>query len=477
MAYSRIFLWLGYALVSCAVLMLVSALGGLVFREFPEAQLFLSLAFIVGVIGLIIIFVGQNAPTHESTRDALVFLVFFWLLVPVITCLPFLSLPEINSFALAYFEASSATTTTGASTLAPDLLPKSFLLWRALLQWSGGVMVATFAVVILAALNLTGIGEHRSSLFTLRRGEIFSRLLGIGKLIALLYAIIATICFVFLVISGTPIFEAICLGLSAVSTGGLVPRSGHMAEYVSGIGGIVLAITCLLGAANVSVLWDLLRRRNAVSLRETFLNIEHRGIFVIIAIMVLAGFLSTGAAHLYTVLVEAVFMASSTGFDYHVIGIDMVPSTLLIAFVLIGGSALSTAGGLKIIRILLLFRHLRTEIDRMSHPSRVMPVKFQGRTINDKAFLSIWMYFFGYTLVFALGITALGASGLEFTQAVSASASALSNTGPLLAATNPEIAYSDMNVLSLSILTVIMLLGRIEVLAVFAVIAPSFWQN
>lgn len=477
MAYSRIFLWLGYALVSYAVLMLLSALCGLVFREFAQASLFFTLACIVGIIGLIIAFIGQNAPTHENTRDALVFLVFFWLLVPLIACLPYLSLPEVPTFAIAYFEAASATTTTGASVLNPDTTPKSFLLWRSLLQWSGGVMVATFAVVILAALNLTGIGEHRSALFTLRKGEIFSRLLGIGRLIALLYTLIAFVCFSFLVISGTPAFEALCLALSAISTGGLAPRSGLLADYVSGFGGLVLAVTCLFGAANVSVLWDVLRRRNAMALREVFLNIEHRGIFAIIIILIVAGFLSTGAAHLYTVVVEAAFMASSTGFDYHVIGIDMVPAALLIALVLIGGSALSTAGGLKIIRMLLLFRHLRTDLDRMSHPSRVMPVKFQGRTIDDKAFLSIWMYFFGYTLVFALGIAALGASGLEFTQAVSAAASALSNTGPLLAATNPETTYGDMNVLSLSVLTVIMLVGRIEVLAVFAVVAPSFWRN
>jgi len=457
--------------------MLISALSGFYYQEFAQAKLFLALSCIVGIIGLIIAFIGQNAPTHESTRDALVFLVFFWLLVPLIACLPYLSLPEVPTLAIAYFEAASATTTTGASVLDPDTVPKSILLWRSLLQWSGGVMVATFAVVILAALNLTGIGEHRSALFTLRKGEIFSRLLGIGRLIALLYALIAFVCFIFLVVSGTPVFEALCLSLSAISTGGLTPRGGTLANYVSGFGGLVLAVTCLLGAANVSVLWDFLRRRNIISLREIFLNIEHRGIFAIVIILIIAGFLSTGATHLYTVLVESAYMASSTGFDYHVIGIDMVPSALLIALVLIGGSALSTAGGLKIIRMLLLFRHLRTDLDRMSHPSRVMPVKFQGRTIDDKAFLSIWMYFFGYTLVFALGITALGASGLEFTQAVSAGASALSNTGPLLAATNPEITYGDMNVLSLSILTVIMLLGRIEVLAVFAVIAPSFWRN
>ncbi len=477
MAYSRIFLWLGYALIFYAILMFISALGGLAFREFAQAGLFIILAVITGIIGLIIAFIGQNAPTHETMRDALVFLVFFWLLVPLIASLPYLSLPEIHSFSLAYFEAASATTTTGASILNPDNVPKTFLLWRSLLQWSGGVLVATFAVVILAALNLTGIGEHRSSLFTLRKGEIFSRLLSIGSLVALIYGLIAFVCFFFLVISGTAVFDALCLALSAISTGGLTPKNGVLADYVSGVGGLILAVTCLLGAANISVLWDVLRRRNLVTLREVFLNIEHRGMFAIVSILIIAGFLSTGASHLYTVFVEATYMASSTGFDYHVIGIDMVPSALLIAMVLIGGSALSTAGGLKIIRMLLLFRHLRTDLDRMSHPSRVMPVKFQGRTIDDKAFLSIWMYFFGYTLVFALGIIALGASGLEFTQAVSAGASALSNTGPLLAATNPEISYGDMNTLSISILTVIMLLGRIEILAVFAVVAPSFWRN
>ena len=477
MAYSRIILWLGYALIFYAVLMGISAVSALIFEEFYLAKLFTFLAFIIGVFGLIIAFIGQNAPTHENTRDALLFLVVFWLIVPLITCLPYLALPEVPTFAIAYFEAASATTTTGASTLDPGMVPKTILLWRSLLQWSGGVIVATFAVVVLAALNLTGIGEHRSVLFTLRKGEIFSRLLNIGRIIAILYALIAAVCFVFLSISGTPLFEALCLSLSAISTGGLVPRSGVMANYVSGFGGLVLAVTCLFGAANVSVLWDVVRRRNATTLREVFSNIEHRGIFAIVIVLIVAGFLSTGTMHLYTVIVESAFMASSTGFDYHVIGIDMVPSALLIALVLIGGSALSTAGGIKIIRMLLLFRHLRADLDRMSHPSRVMPVRFQGRTIDDKAFLSIWMYFFGYTIVFALAIVALGAAGLEFTQAVAASASALSNTGPLLTATNPEITYSDMNIVTLGILTIVMLLGRIEVLAVFAVIVPSFWRN
>ncbi len=477
MAFSRILLWLGYALIYYAGLMLVTGLAAVLFGEFNQARLFLLLAFIIATIGLITAFIGQNAPTRENTRDALVFLVVFWLLIPLVTCLPYLSMPQVPSFAIAYFEAASAITTTGASTLNPDTMPKSLILWQSLLQWSGGVMVATFAVVLLAALNLTGIGVHRSTLFTLKKGEIFSRLISIGRLIAVLYGLISFFAFCLLMISGTPVFESLCLALTSISTGGLVPRSGILADYVSGFGVLVLAMVCLLGAANVSVLWDVLRRHNVNSVRALFGNVEHRGILALMIILIIAGFLSTGARHIYTVIIEAAFMVSSTGYDYHVIGIDMVPASLLIALVLVGGSALSTAGGIKIIRMLLLFRHLRTDLDRMSHPLRVKPVKFRGRTVEDKAFLSIWMYFFGYTLVFSLGITALGASGLDFTHAVSAAASALSNTGPLLAATNPETSYADMNVLSLMILTVVMLLGRIEVLAAFALFAPSFWRN
>lgn len=477
MAISRIFLWIGYALLYFAGLMLLTALFGVVIGEKLQAQVFFATACLIGVAGAIVYFTVQNSPARESSRDALIFLFVFWLFIPLVTGLPYLSLENVSSLGAAYFESVSAVTTTGASTLTPETMPKSLLLWRSLLQWSGGTITATFAVVILAALNLSGTGVHRSILFTLQKGELFSRLLHIGRVVALVYFVIAFVCFILLVAFGTQLFEALCLSLSAVSTGGLAPRSGTLQSYVSNIGGLVLAVTCLLGAANVSILWDIFRRRNWAAIRETFISVEHRGTFGIIALLILIGFFYTGHMHLHTMVVEAAFMASTTGFDFHVIGMDILPPSLLIAMVLIGGSALSTAGGVKIIRMLLLMRHLRTDLDRMSHPSRVMPVRFQGQIIEDKAFLSIWMYFFGYTLVFALGIVALGACGLDFTHAVAACASALSNTGPLLEVTYPEMPYGDMSPLSLSILTLIMLVGRIEVLAAFAVISPSLWRN
>ena len=477
MAISRIFLWLGYALGFYAALMLFTAVCGVLIGELPIAWVFAGLAILVGLASAIISFTAQNAPVRENARDVLVFLFLFWLIIPIVTGIPFITSRAAPTLLIAYFESVSAITTTGASTLIPEEMPRTMLLWRSVLQWSGGCIVATFAVVLLAALNLSGTGVHKSIFFTLKKGELFSRLIAIGGIIASLYLGFAFLCFIFLVMSGTGPFDALCLSLSAVSTGGLTPRSGPLESYVSNLGGIVLAITCLLGAANISILWDLVRRRNLATLRETLFNVEHRGTLAIILILFLTGFLYAGPMHLHTIFVESAFMASTTGFDFHVLGVDLISPSILITLVLVGGSALSTAGGIKIIRMLLLLRHLRTDLDRMSHPSRVVSVQFQGQRIEDKAFLSIWMYFFAYTLVFGMGIVALGAAGLEFKAAVAASAASLSNTGPLLEATYPEFSYREMNPLIHGILIVIMLLGRIEVLAALAAIAPSQWRR
>jgi len=234
-----------------------------------------------------------------------------------------------------------------------------------------------------------------------------------------------------------------------------------------------------MGAMNVSILWDFLRFRRWRNFFDIFRNFESRGLFVLIGSLLLAGLIMVGPAQAYTLFIESIFFVSTAGFDYEVIGLEMVPSVLLISVALVGGSALSTAGGVKIIRLLLLFRHLSTDLGRLTHPSRLIPVTFKGRQIPDRAFLSVWMYFFGYTLFYGLSILALGATGLSFEDAVVTGAASLSNMGPLLAATLPEsgISYADFNNLQKMISAAFMLIGRVEVLAVLILFIPSFWQR
>lgn len=479
MALTRIILWLGNSLVICALLMAATAISSLMLLDVSSALVMAALTLMVGVLGVVFIFTTYNTPARETNSDALLFLLLFWIIIPVVAALPFLFLNASPDWISAYFESVSAFTTTGASALNPDDLPKALLLWRSLIQWFGGVCVATFAVVILASLNLSGTGIHRSMLFTLKTGELFSRLVGIGRVIAGIYVFLAAVCFIGLVVTGTDVFSAVCLSLSGVSTGGLTPRSGPLAGYIGPISAAILAVFCLLGAMNVAVIWDLLRLRKWRNFKSLLRNVEHRCLYATIAILALVGIFTVGLDQVYPLFVESIFFVSTAGFDYNVIGIEMVPAVTLIAIALIGGSALATAGGVKMIRVFLLLKHLGTDLGRLSHPSRIIPVTFKARVIPDRAFLSIWMYFFGYTLFFGLGVLAMGATGLVFEDAVATSAASLSNMGPLLPATLPEsgLTYADFTSVQKLLSAMFMLVGRVEVLAVLVLFTPSFWQQ
>jgi len=478
-ALTRIIRWLGNSFIICALLMAVTAISAFMMVDFSAAISLSVVTLSVGVLGVLFIAMTYNTPAKETSADALLFLLLFWIVMPAIMALPYLVLQVVPDLSSAYFEAVSAFTTTGASALNADEIPKSLLLWRSLIQWFGGVSVATFAVVILAALNLSGTGVHRSMLFTLDKDELLSRLKSIGQVVAAVYAFLAGVCFFVLVVSGTDIFSALCLSLSGVSTGGLTPQSGGLSSYVGRVGVFFFAIFTLMGAMNVSILWDFFRLRRWRDVFALFRNFESRGLFVLIGALFLGGLILVGPAQAYTLFIESIFFVSTAGFDYDVIGLEMLPSVILIAVALIGGSALSTAGGVKIIRLLLLFRHLSTDLGRLTHPSRLIPVTFKSQQIPDRAFLSIWMYFFGYTLFYGLSILALGATGLSFEDAVVTGAASLSNMGPLLAATLPEsgISYADFSNIQKMISASFMLIGRVEVLAVLILFIPSFWQR
>lgn len=475
----KIFLWLGYALLSSAALMMITALVGIIALEIREAGLMALLSTVSALVGALMITGGFKAASKESASEAILFLILFWIVVPIICSSPFFVLGATNSLVTAMFEGVSAMTTTGASSLSPEDLSKTLLFWRSLLQFFGGVSVAIFAVVILAALNLTGTGIHRSALFTFRTGELFGRILGVGQLVVSIYLFFAAIGFVLMVMGGADTFTAVCLALSGVSTGGLQPFSGPLANVLSPFSAVILAVLCLTGAFNVSVLWDFLRLRRLRAFFRLFTHVEHRGLLAIAGMLTVATVIFASVYNFGPAVLDSLYFVSSAGYRYDVISLDMVPAPILIATALIGGSALSTAGGIKVIRLLLLFRHLGTDIARLSHPSRVKPIEFRGQVIDDKEFLSIWMYFFGYSLAFSMGALALTAAGLNLQDALATSAASLANIGPLLDMTLPSsgLRYEDFTPLQMTLSALMMLAGRVEVLVVLSLIIPSTWRQ
>ncbi len=479
MTLNRILFWLGRTFFVCAGLYLITAVVALLCQDVPSAVDLISFGVSTGVFGSVLVLLSSGFDARESKSEALLFLILFWLLMPAILSLPFRFIAPNTSFLAAYFESVSAFTTTGASRLNPDELSPVLLFWRSLVQWAGGVSVATFAIVILAAVNQTGTGVHKSMLYTVSKGELFSRLTGIGQLVAGIYLFLSLVGFILMTLGGAPAFDALCLSLSGVSTGGLTPRAGPLQLYIPPFAATVLGVLCVLGAMNIAVIWDVLRLRKIKNGLSLIWNVEHRALMAILFFLVLIGVWFSGMGSFGHLFLDSAFFVSSAGFQYQVISLDLVPPVILITFALTGGSALSTAGGVKLIRILLLFRHLGTELSRLSHPSRVIPVKFRNRIIPDSAFLSIWMYFFAYTLAFGIGIAAFGVVGLSLDDAIASAAASLANVGPLLDLTLPEsgLTYAQFTNGQMSVAVVLMLLGRIEVLAALALLLPNFWKQ
>ena len=479
MAIIRILLWLGYSLAACAVLLGLGAVMGAASLEFRDAGLMAISAVVTGAIGSVFITSSFRTSTRESQSEAILFLVVFWTLVPVVCSAPFYVLGASPSPAAAVFEGVSAMTTTGASRLDADSLSRTLVFWRSLLQFFGGVASATFAVVILAALNLTGTGIHRSELFTFRTGELFPRLVGVGRLIAALYLFLAAVAFLLMVAGNADAFEALCLSLSGIATGGLSPRSGALATFLSPFSATVLAMLCLLGALNVSIVWDVVRSRRLRTAGRLFTHVEHRGLFAITIALIVTTVFFASLYNFGPAVLDSVFFMSTAAYRYDVISLDMVPAPILIPLALIGGCALSTAGGIKVLRLMLLFRHLGTDVARLSHPSRVVPIQFRGNHIDDREFLSIWMYFFGYALCFAGGALALSMAGLSLEDGLATSAASLANIGPLLELTLPAsgLRYADFTGLQMVIATLLMLAGRVEVLVAMALFLPSSWRQ
>ncbi len=445
--------------------------------EVYAAIVYLSLAFVFGLIGFIFVISSITESHSETNIDALMLLMLFWGIGPVLAALPFAFLGPDMSMASLFFEGMGVITTSGASGFLPSELPNSLHIWRALGQAVGGVVVTTFAIVILATLNLTGTGIHRSVLFTHQHVDLFSRVMSIGRIVGSVYLGLAALAVVVLLLEGASPVQAFCLALGGISTGGLSPTDLPLAQVIAPVGALGFALICLCGTFNFAVLWDIIRRRDGRGILQAFMNVEHRGLLVMIGILTLLSVLYLGWPNVIDSLIEAIFFVSTTGYDYNIVSLELIPPVVLISMTLVGGAALSTAGGLKVIRLLLLFRHLETDLSRLTHPSRVYPVKFRGQHIHDTSFLSVWMYFFGYTLLFGGGILAFAATPLDFDLSVTLSAAMLSNMGPLLPYTFSELAMTELTDAQKMISSGLMFAGRVEVLAILALIFARRWEN
>ena len=481
MSYATIFYVLGWLIMTLAGTMTLPILAAFAQGDGDSAFFFAtSAALTLFFGGGLVISLRGSAIREPGKRENLLLAVLFWILIPAFAALPFYQSSAIPSITDAYFEAVSGFTTTGMSILnTPEDLPRSILLWRALLQWLGGISAIVMGLTVLAVFGIGGLQLYRG---TLPRGEadtLFRRLRYNFKALIGVYSTLTLIAILTLWATGTNLFTAVTLAFSAVSTSGFVSHSSTHSEIVSGLGTCVLAVLLIIAALPAPVLIETFKGRwkQIRSLPE----LRHFWFVLLLAILVFAGYgiLHSKQLHFAQIgrdILQAISYLTTSGLELgNSSAVVTHPMPIYLTVMIIGGCALSTAGGIKIMRLVLLMMQGNNELYRLSFPKGIAKFLYGGQRVEQSTIWSVWTFFAIFTLSLAAFVALLGINGLSFPQALSLGVSALTTTGtPHL----PDVLpYSDISHGAKWVATAGMIVGRLEVLAFFVVIYRSFWRN
>ncbi len=420
----------------------------------------------------VILVLGERGVQHSgSIRSALMLMVAVWLGVPALAAIPLMMATPDTLYVLSYADAVAQLTTTGGQILefAADRI--AIIFWRGSLQWLGGYLSILLALAVLAPLYLTGPGIYRSPLLTVEKDDLTSRIGTLSLIVAATYGTASLFVLVWLLLAGAPVFDAVIAMFGTVSTGGILPGYASFDEVAGRMGSYGGAIGMLIGATSIAMHWDVHRGKIG-----HFRDPETLGVLMIAGLSAAALF-AVGSAFGPAVL-NGISLATTYAAPMTKDGTSLLPLPVTMSIVLVGGAALSTAGGVKVIRFLLLFRHTSAELFRLSHPSAIKPTRFRGNTIPESSFTNLWVYVLGYAGALGFLIIVIAAFGSEFEEASNAAIAALSNAGPAyLLGPGGAGDFSHLPTPALIAISAGMALGRFEILAVLAILSPEFWRD
>jgi len=424
-------------------------------------------------IGLILEFGFKTAKEIERA-DGFTIVAFTWLLVTVLGSLPYVFLGL--GFLDAFFESMSGFTTTGATILeVVEEFPKSALLWRSLTQWLGGMGVIALFIAILPRLGVGGsqlFDREFPSPLPERLRPRFSttaRLLW-GIYVAFTAAQIALLYF----LARLPLFDSICISFSTLSTGGFTPTTANIAvAYANPLAEYIIMFFMFLGGTNFLVHYQVLKGNRKIVKDEEF-----RLYLIILVVAASLLIFSEGLGSYRQGLFQAISIMTTTGFatadfgSWH-FGARMV----LLLLMFIGACGGSTAGGIKVPRVLALMKHTRVMMRKAVFPNAVIPLKYNRKPLPEGIVRDIISFFFLYILVAVVASVVLGFLGLNLETAISAVAATLGNVGPGLGGVGPSLNYAWLPGAAKAILIMCMWLGRLELFTVFMILSPRFWKG
>ncbi len=483
MQYRTIIRILGLLIALLSVTMIPPAIVSVIYNDGSALPFIMAFVLCIGT-GLVIWYPNRKQREDLRAKEGFLIVVLFWTVLASFGALPFLLLEQPQMTATdAFFESFSGLTTTGATVIEGiDYLPKAIQFYRQQLQWLGGMGIIVLAVAILPILGVGGMQLYRAETpGPVKDSKMTPRIADTAKHLWYIYLSLTTACTVAYWAVGMNWFDAICHAFSTVAIGGFSNYDASLGHFDSVGVNIVCVVFLWIAALNFALHYAAASGR---SLKGYLYDPELKTFFVIQFALVLICFFvlvqyswfeSTGTAF-DQALIQAVSISTTAGFattDFA--NWPVFLPIMLIFSSFIGGCAGSTGGGLKVIRVLLLFVQGNREVNRLIHPKAVYSVKLGERALPDRVVEAVWGFFSAYALVFVFIMVCLIGTGMDNITAFTATAATLNNLGPGLG----EVAgtYADVSDSGKWLLILGMLFGRLEVFSLLVLFSPTFWRS
>lgn len=473
--------------------MMLSALFSWIYEDGVTKDLSFT-GILVLLVGFLLMMITKAHQKEIKKRDGYLIVTLGWFVMVVSGMLPYLFTGAIPGITNAFFESMSGYTTTGATILTDiESLPEGVLFWRSITNWIGGMGFIVLAVAILPLLGIGGMQLFAAEAPGPNADKLHPRITDTAKRLWYIYFGYTVACTVFLNLAGMSFFDAVNHGLTSISTGGFSTKNLSMAywnnnpliQYIS-------MLFMFLGGTNFVLSYYAFKGKLLNVIRDHEFRFYF---FLVCGVSLVAGliilFRADVAMSAYHPMVfgetesafrhalfQVISVITTTGYvsaDFS----NWTPFLTIVFFGLmfLGGSAGSTAGGVKVVRHLLMIKNGILEFKRALHPNAIIPVRYNGRTIQEPIIYNILGFFIIYMLMFIIGSLVLGLLGLDFESAVSGAASSLGNVGPGLGVLNPLATFDVLPALGKWWCAFLMLLGRLELFTVLILFTPYFWKR
>lgn len=478
MNLKMVFKMTGWILQIEAALMLLPAVTSVIYREYNVVIAFLTVALATFALGTVIGILSHPKDHIIYAREGFTIVAIAWIIVSAVGAVPFVLSGDIPSYIDAFFETVSGFTTTGSSILKDvEALSHGALFWRSFTHWIGGMGFLVFVVAVIP--NVSGRTMHilRAEMPGPVVGKIVPRTKDTAKILYIIYMFMTVTEIILLIAGGMPVFDSILNSFGTAGTGGFGIKADSIASYSSYCQWIIAVFMIMFGI-NFNIYYLLLIKRFKSALKSS----EMWYYLSIVAIS--TGIIILNTASMYEKFSKCIrdsfFQVSSiiTTTGYATTDFDKWPDlskAVILILMFLGACAGSTGGGLKVSRAVILFKMIGRQVRKLTHPRSVGIVRFEGRNVDEKTLDGLGVYFAAYMLFILLGFLIISFEPFGMETNLSAVVSCFNNIGPGFAKVGPTGSFADYSALSKTVLSALMLLGRLEIFPLIIAFTPSTW--